>query len=93
MVGRRIALVAAGLLSGCVLPMDIVRQRFTADTQCVEQSVQVSELPGSAYRADGCGLSATYVCTVQEGQVLACIRESAVQAVGPGASDAGGQAR
>jgi len=65
--------------SGCVLPQDIVRQRFTADTSCAEPQIAVKELPGSAYRADGCGLSATYVCTVEDGSTKACVRESAPQ--------------
>ena len=65
--------------TGCILPEDIVRQRFAADTSCVERQIAVKDLPGSAYRADGCGLSATYVCTVEDGSTRACIRESAPQ--------------
>ena len=34
--------------TGCILPEDIVRQRFAADTSCVERQIAVKELPGSA---------------------------------------------
>ena len=73
---RRVSgLLAAFLLTDCVLPADIVKQRFSMDAQCDESSVRVSSLPGSAYRAEGCSAVAIYVCTVQEGSLISCIRE------------------
>ena len=59
----------------------------------MEQSVKVTDLPGNAYRAAGCGVTATYACTVQDGSVLACMREDPPQPTNPTATDAGSQAR
>jgi len=82
-----------GLVSGCILPGDVVRQRFVADTQCAEQSVKVTGLPGNAYRAEGCGVTATYACTVGEAGLTGCMREAPPQPTGATATDAGSQAR
>jgi hypothetical protein len=76
--------VVAFLLAGCVLPADLVRQRFSVDVQCAESSVQVAPLPANAYRAEGCGRTATYVCPVSEGATTSCIRESEPRALAMG---------
>jgi len=71
--------MAVGLLSACAgvgVTRDTVRERFGADTECPKASVGVTDLPGNAYRAEGCGQFATYVCPVVDGYVTSCMRES-----------------
>jgi hypothetical protein len=68
--------LAAALLSSCITPGDIVRQRAALERQCPEASIRIVELPGSAYRADGCGRSETFVCVVERGSTQACTKES-----------------
>jgi hypothetical protein len=67
--------LAAAFLSSCVTPSDIVRQRASLERHCPEDSIQVTALPGSAYRADGCGRSETFVCIVDKGSTQACTKE------------------
>jgi hypothetical protein len=76
---RRLSLLAFGLL-GCSGLEGAVRDRMAADTGCSADDVHVSRLPASAYRAVGCGRTATYVCTLPDG-VIACSRESGPEAV------------
>ena len=67
--------VAAVLLASCTGPGDIVRKRAAVERQCPEQSIRISELPGGAYRADGCGRSETFVCVVDQGSTKACTKD------------------
>ena len=55
-----------------------MRVRFSKEFSCAEQDVQVEDLGGSAYRASGCGQTATYVCNTgryQNEAGLACAKE------------------
>ncbi len=49
-------------LTGCATMAGTVRERATVDFQCTPDEVTVTELPGNAYHATGCGRSATYAC-------------------------------
>lgn len=83
---RCLTLVALGAgVAGCGAEQT-VRARAAADFHCSEREIQITELPGRAYVASGCGESATYSCTTaQVGPVGsnggglvedACIREA-----------------
>lgn len=74
---RRLSVLAFAML-GCTGVAGTVRDRMAADTGCAAESVQVASLPGSAYRAVGCGKVATYVCTLPNG-TIACTREAPPQ--------------
>ena len=79
---------ATVLVSACTGMTSVVQSRMAADYHCPADTVTVTRLPGSAYRADGCGHTATFVCTLPDG-VPACVKESASLST-PGA-DAGTQ--
>jgi hypothetical protein len=70
-----------GDISVCVRadPSETVQKRMAADTGCAVASVTVTELPGNAYRAVGCGQTATFVCTLANyngiQNPLSCIKE------------------
>ncbi|MGO9829613.1 MAG: hypothetical protein ACLPJH_05690 [Myxococcaceae bacterium] len=60
-------------------PSGTVQKRMAADTGCAAAAVTVTELPGNAYRAVGCGQTATFVCTLSNysgiQSPLSCIKE------------------
>ncbi len=66
--------LAALPLAGCM--MDTVRQRFAVDYGCDEHTVLVEELPGNAFRADGCRHSQVYACMLSRGTMPTCMREA-----------------
>jgi hypothetical protein len=59
----------------CIDADKVVQERMSADTNCPGASIAVSELPGNGYRAVGCGLTATFVCTGGTGGVT-CAKEA-----------------
>jgi len=54
--------VATLLTNGCASFSDIVRERAAFDLQCPAPQVKVTELPGSAYGAEGCNQRVSYTC-------------------------------
>ena len=79
---RRVLLsvVLSGLFCvGCgASSSEVVRTRHAREWRCPEASVQVEELGGGAWRADGCDHTATYYCEVNgAGMDNNCILESA----------------
>ncbi|HEY3353588.1 MAG TPA: hypothetical protein VGQ83_10085 [Polyangia bacterium] len=78
---RRAAVVSASLLvlvlSGCapLFAASVVRSRAARDFDCAEQAVQVAELGGRAYLAEGCGRQASYACQTND-YGIACVREA-----------------
>ena len=56
--------------------MDAARGRFSKEYTCPKDEVATDDLGGSAYRAQGCGQAATYVCTTHDGEEPACVKES-----------------
>ncbi|MFO0761486.1 MAG: hypothetical protein U0359_33715 [Byssovorax sp.] len=63
LAGRRtLALLSLPIaLLGC--QANVAQARAAVDLQCPEESVQIQELPGNAYRAEGCGKHAVYACS------------------------------
>jgi hypothetical protein len=72
-LGRALALC----LISCITPADVVRQRASLERGCPENQVTVTDLPGGAFRADGCGKSEVFVCLVQNGSTQTCTKEQA----------------
>ncbi len=76
----------SGDIGPCVQadPSDTVQKRMAADTGCALAAVTVTELPGNAYRALGCGQTATFVCALSNysgiQSPLSCIKEGASSA-------------
>lgn len=72
-------------LCACASMMGTVRERAVVELDCPNESVEVSELPGSAFAASGCGRSASYACNrTYDGRSaytgpVNCMREGAVQ--------------
>ncbi|AKF11683.1 hypothetical protein [Sandaracinus amylolyticus] len=60
------ALLFGLALPGCASATHAVRQRFAAEHGCGEREVTVEDLTSGAYRASGCGRTATYVSTCNE---------------------------
>jgi hypothetical protein len=66
----RVAMLALFLLpsaAGCHLHEGTVRARAASDFGCNESEIEVEEIPGSTYRATGCGQSNEYTCTMGRG--------------------------
>jgi hypothetical protein len=76
--------VLLSTLAGCVSYPSIVRERFENEHDC--DDVEVDELGGNAFRAQGCGLEETYVCATDTHRSLGgagapvnesfCVRDS-----------------
>jgi len=75
---RALAAVFVSLCS-CVGPSDIVRARMAEERNCSPDAITVHPLPGGTFRAEGCGSTETFVCTVQGGTTQSCIKESVTQ--------------
>ncbi len=56
------AIALASTVAGCATMVGTVRERAAQDLDCPTEMVTVSELPGSAFHASGCGGTATYAC-------------------------------
>ena len=68
-------LVATSACAGPQMPT-VVRQRMAADYSCYQDPITVTQLPGGAYRADGCGADATYVCSFDAANAVVCVKEA-----------------
>jgi hypothetical protein len=88
-LGWPIVAVLLALSSACIYASmpKVVRERMALDYNC-QGDITVTDLPASAYRATGCGFTATYVCSVPNG-VLACIKEAGSSPVPMSVEDAG----
>jgi hypothetical protein len=75
---RSLCLVALAM-SGCITIKDTVKDRMSIDTGCAPDAIAVTTLPGSAYRATGCGQVATFVCTETAHSPVACTKEAATE--------------
>lgn len=51
-----------------------VRRAMSGDLKCPEDKIEVKELTGGSYQADGCGKSAIYECSWPEGGTRVCTR-------------------
>jgi hypothetical protein len=71
---RTLCLLALAM-SGCITIEGTVKDRMSVDTGCAPDAIAVTPLPGSAYRATGCGQVATYVCTNPHSGI-ACTKEA-----------------
>ena len=66
-----------GGLVGCTTQTGAVEARAASDFGCDEWKIEVEDVGGNAYRAKGCGRSATYVCVGGGGYGSpTCIKES-----------------
>jgi hypothetical protein len=52
-----------------------VKDRMSAEYNCPADSISITTLPGSAYRAEGCGHTATFACG-PEGSTPTCTKEA-----------------
>lgn len=72
------SLLALGLLvvgtSACHGFQPSVRRAMSSDMKCPEDKIEVKELTGGSYQADGCGKSAVYECSWPEGGTRVCTR-------------------
>jgi hypothetical protein len=80
-----LTLVAAG----CVTGPDLARQRMEADYNCHQSDITVTELPALAYRVQGCGYTATYVCSDGKDNRVSCIKEAGSSPLPTSDADAG----
>ena len=79
-------LLFSQLLVGCYASLaDTLRARAAVDFRCQAEAIAITELPGSAYQAAGCGASATYSCSQEVGGLArvpqgeaTCMREGSV---------------
>jgi hypothetical protein len=62
------------LLPACVTHEMVARTRASNDLQCAEESVNVSNIGGTSYRAVGCEKEATYNCITGQ-NTITCVRE------------------
>jgi hypothetical protein len=53
--------------TGCVDAESIARTRAANDFECDEDKVNVTNIGGTSFRADGCGQKGVYTCTASEG--------------------------
>lgn len=64
---HRIVLVCSFLLlGGCVTAEGTAKTRAANDFSCSEDQVQVTNVGGKSYRANGCGKSAVYDCAASD---------------------------
>ncbi len=74
-----ITAVTASLSLGACMGINQLGVRAANDLNCPEESVRISDIGAHAYRADGCGRVATYVCDNQSSGAIPdvrCTRES-----------------
>ena len=72
-----VLLVATLLTTGCASFNDIVRERAAFDLHCPAQELKVTELPGSAYGAEGCNQRVSYTCMSGAfGDTKRCFKDS-----------------
>jgi hypothetical protein len=74
-----VAALALSLLlsaSGCTGYASTVRARAASDFGCSESEITVDDIPGSTYRATGCGQTNEYTCMMGHGDVV-CVRDNA----------------
>jgi hypothetical protein len=55
-------LSALALFTACTATTSTLRGRFARERDCPEAEVSVTNETGEAYRANGCGQSAVYIC-------------------------------
>ena len=68
-----LAVMALGVLvSACHGYESTVRQRVAEDWHCPETSIQVKSVRQGTYQADGCGKTATFVCSWPDGGKRHC---------------------
>lgn len=73
---RILGIVGASLASACVVgTAGIVQDRMSKEYNCPFDSITVTTLPGSAYRAEGCGYTATFACN-PNGSIPTCTKEA-----------------
>jgi hypothetical protein len=78
---RRMAVLGVGLASACVTPTQIAKDRLSEEYNCPENNIEVTPLAGNAFRATGCGYSATYDCTTVKDSGTTCVKEAGASAL------------
>ena len=73
---RCLVIAVAALASACTVGnAGTVQDRMSKEYNCPWDSITVTTLPGSAYRAEGCGKTATFACG-PEGSIPHCTKEA-----------------
>jgi hypothetical protein len=76
MTVRGFVVMSAALASACTVGnAGTVKDRMSAEYSCPADSITVTTLPGNAYRAEGCGHTATFACG-PEGTTPTCTKEA-----------------
>ena len=69
------AVWAFGLLAVGCTQSGAVSTRAANDFDCPKDQVEVEDIGGNAYKAEGCGQTGTYAC-VGGGVNITCVREN-----------------
>lgn len=73
---RSLLVAIAAMASACTVGnAGTVHDRMSKEYNCPWDSITVTTLPGSAYRAEGCGKTATFACG-PEGSIPTCTKEA-----------------
>jgi hypothetical protein len=78
---KRMALLGLGFTAACVTPNQIAIDRLSEEYHCPPNNITVTPLAGNAFRADGCGYTATYDCTVVKDSGTTCVKEAGASPV------------
>jgi len=86
--------LGVGLTSACLhgpSNAQVVRERMAEEYNCHQGEMVVTEFIANGYQVTGCGLTASYDCSVGRYNVLTCAKEAGSSPVPTVAQDAGTQ--